>query len=351
MDCVELARSRGFENIVVCGSDGPLAADLERQGVRTYVLRHTGKWSFALSVLPMVRLFRSNSADAVLLYGQFAGFYGAVASRLTCVPAVYEADFPSFVTDAGVVSRIRNFVAEWVTCRLSRQTTVVSEADRREYVRGGLQKPTRLHLVPNGVRTPTADPARVQSLRHRLLDGGQYLLLAAGRMENQKGFDVLLHAMPAIVRRCPGVRLALVGDGPCKGSLAAIVTQEGLSDVVKFHPFQATLDAWILASDVVVIPSRYEPSGLIAREAMAGGRVVVASDVQGLSEAIEHDRTGVLAPPNDPASLSEALLELLGNDGVGKRLANAARVTAVEKFSREAMWARYESVLTGLCQK
>jgi glycogen(starch) synthase len=293
-------------------------------------------------------MFRSNSADAVLLYGQFAGFYGAMASRLAGVPAVYEAHFPSFVTDAGGMSRIRNFAAEWVTCRLSGETTVVSEADRREYVRRGLQKPARLHLVPNGVRTPTADPALVQSLRQQLLGGGRHLLLAAGRMEDQKGFDVLLQAMPTVVRHCPGVRLALVGDGPRKGSLEAIVSQGELSEVVKFHPFQATLDAWILASDVVIIPSRYEPSGLIAREAMAAGRVVVASDVQGLGEAIVHNSTGVLVSPNDPRSLAEALMELLGNDGVGKRLANAARVAAVEKFSREAMWADYESVITGL---
>jgi len=348
MDCVEMAASRGVENIVVCGSDGPLAADLQSRHVQTYLLSRTGKLSFAVSVPRLTRIFRSHSPSAVLLYGQFAGFYGAIASRLAGVPAVYEAHFPSFVTDAGPVSRLRNFVAEWVSCRLTRETTVVSESARAEYVRRGLQTATRLHLVANGVRTPTAEPNVIQSLRQRLLGDATHLVLAAGRMEDQKGFDTLLKAMPEIAEQHPGARLALVGDGARKASLEILASELGLSDVVSFHASQKTLDPWILASDTVVVPSRYEPGGLIAREAMAAGRVVVATDVQGLSEAIDSGRTGILVPPDDPQRLADAVIPILSGADMRDRMSSSARETATERFSREAMWLGYEAVIARL---
>jgi glycosyltransferase involved in cell wall biosynthesis len=346
-DAVELARDRGFHNIVACGQDGPLSSELVQMGVETHVLSHTGKWSFSLSLFPLVRLFRTHGVDVVLLYGQFSGFYGSIASRLAGVTAVYEAHFPSFVTDAGPLSRVRNFVAEWVSCRLSQATTVISETDRREYLRRGLQASERLHLVPNGVRIPDIDAHEVTALRHRLLGDGDRLLLAAGRMEDQKGFDVLIAAMPSVLRSYPGVRLALVGEGPRRESLRARLLELDLVDAVTIHDFQSSLDGWIAAADIVVVPSRYEPGGLVAREAMAAGRPVVASNVQGLTDAIDDGTTGLLIPPDDPSRLARALVVLLADPDLQDRLGQAARVAAA-RFSRQTMWAGYERVIVEL---
>lgn len=343
-ECVAAARQRGFENSVICGADGPLAAALEQQGVPTRVLRHAGKWSFARSVLPLARVLQADHVDVVLLYGQFAGFYGAMASRLVGVPAIYEAHFPSFVTDAGPISRLRNHLAEWVSCRLARVTTVVSEADRSEYLRRRLQTANRLFLVPNGVRRSGATPEDSQALRVKLLGRGRFLLLAAGRMEHQKGFDVLLKAMPAVVESIPDVRLALIGEGPGRRTLEALIIQLGLSGIVMMYDFQRPLDRWLYAADVVVVPSRYEPGGLVAREAMAAGCPVVASNVQGLAETILHGTTGLLVPPDDPQRLADTLKGLLSDPELRERFGAAARVAA-ESFSREAMWAGYEHVI------
>jgi glycosyltransferase involved in cell wall biosynthesis len=346
-DAVELAREHGFHNIVVCGRDGPLVFELTQMGVETHVLSHTGKWSFGLSLLPLVRLLRVRGVGATLLYGQFSGFYGAIASRLAGVAAVYEAHFPSYVTDTGPLSRIRNFVAEFVSCRLSGATTVISQDDLEEYRRRGLQAPERLHLVPNGVGVPVADPEEVETLRHTLLSGGDCLLLAAGRMEDQKGFDILLSALPPVVQRYPGMRLALVGEGPQRDALRANLVELGLTSTVKIHDFQHSLDAWILAADIVVVPSRYEPGGLVAREALAAGKAVVASSVQGLADAIDDGKTGLLVPPGDPQRLASALMSLLADPGLRRHLGGAARVAA-SYFSREAMWTGYEQVIVGL---
>jgi glycosyltransferase involved in cell wall biosynthesis len=264
MDAVQVSGDRGFRNVVVCGADGPLAADLLRADVLTMVLTHTGKWSFALSVPALVRFLRRERIDVVLLYGQFAGFYGAIASRLAGVPAIYEAHFPSFVTDTSLVNRVRNHLVEWMSCRLTGATTVVSDADRREYIRRRLQTPEHLYLVPNGVHLRCAPPDEVWALRLNLLGEGNLLLVAAGRMEHQKGFDVLLSAMPSVMQAHPGVRLALVGEGPCRAELDSLLTKLDLSDIVTIHDFQRPLDPWLQAADAVAVPSRYENGGISA---------------------------------------------------------------------------------------
>jgi glycosyltransferase involved in cell wall biosynthesis len=346
-DVVELARDRGFHNIVVCGRDGPLASDLTHMGVETYTWIHTGKWSFGISLLPLARLIKARDVDVVVLYGQFAGFYGSIAGRLAGVAAVYEAHFPSFLTDAGPLSRVRNFLVEWLTCRLSGATTVISEADREEYLRRGLLTPERLYLVPNGVRSPDVDAYQVALLRRSLLGSGDQLLLAAGRMEDQKGFDVLIASLPTVLRRHPGARLALVGEGRRRESLGVQVSELNLTHAVSIYDFQNDLDTWIAAADIVVAPSRYEPGGLVAREAMAAGRPVVASNVQGLADAIDDGKTGLLVPAGDPQRLADALDALLGDPELRDDMGQAARVAAA-RFSRESMWAGYERVIVGM---
>jgi len=295
-----------------------------------------------------VRLFRRYRPDAVLLYGQFAGFYGALASRLTGVPAVYEAHFPSFVTDGGVATRVRNHAVEWATCRLSCVTTTVSRADLQEYLRRGLQYPSRIHLVANGVNVASADPAYVDLLRRQLLGSGDFLVLGPGRLYDQKGFDVLLAAIPRVVEQCPPARLAIVGEGPSRNALESFVDVHRLTHAVRFYDFQRNLGAWMEAADLVVVPSRYEPGGLVAREAMAVGRAVIASDVQGLSEAIEHGRTGYLVHPDDPGALADAIVGLLRDGELRETLGRRARDAAAARFRREAMWEGYEGVLAAL---
>lgn len=350
-DCVELAERAGFDNMVVCGKDGPLSATLQKRGVKVYTLPWTGKWSFGLSVPMLIRLLRRERVDTTLLYGQFSGFYGAIACRVSGVPAVYEAHFPSFRTDRGIGSRIRNFVAEWVSCRLADETTVVSEADRKEYVRRRLQTPAHLHFVPNGVGVRSAPPEAVDALRQRLLGDGDVLLMAAGRLEEQKGFDVLLRAMPAVLAACPGARLALVGEGPQEALLAASVTALGLSGVVSMYRFQSDFETWLQAADIVAVPSRYEPSGLIAREAMAAGKPVIAADVQGLREAVDAGVNGILVPPDDSVQWADAIVTLAIDRERRAQVGHAAREEAVRRFSLDSMWAGYASVLAAAGQK
>jgi glycosyltransferase involved in cell wall biosynthesis len=141
------------------------------------------------------------------------------------------------------------------------------------------------------------------ALRRRfgLPDGPLALLL--GTLSERKGADVFA----AGVEAAPGWRGVMVGTGPLAESLAS-----SHPSVRQVHPVpSAQVPDWLRTADVVVVPSRREPLGLAAVEALACGTPVIASNVGGLREVVRDAENGLLIPPNDPAALTVALVRLV----------------------------------------
>jgi glycosyltransferase involved in cell wall biosynthesis len=158
-------------------------------------------------------------------------------------------------------------------------------------------------------------------------------VLFVGRLAAEKGIEELVEATGGIAR-------VIVGDGPLRHLVP---------DAVGFVP-PAELGRHYDRAAIVVCPSRREGYGVVAREAMAHGRPVVASAVGGLLDAIEHERTGLLVPPGDAAALRAAIERLLVDATLRARLGAAARERAGERFSwaaaTAATLAAYEAALS-----
>jgi glycosyltransferase involved in cell wall biosynthesis len=153
------------------------------------------------------------------------------------------------------------------------------------------------------------------------------LITTTGRMTPQKGFDDLIRAFPSILHSVPRSKLLLVGDGYLKGQLEGLARSEGVSDRTIFAGFvsdQRLLSA-LKSSDVVVIPSRFEPFGITALEAMAGGIPLVVSSVGGLAEIVEDNVDGIWVNPGDPGSIADGVVRLLTNSSMASRLAAKAK--------------------------
>jgi len=144
-------------------------------------------------------------------------------------------------------------------------------------------------------------------------------VLYAGRLSPEKGVLELVEA-------ARGLRLVVVGDG---------LLRDRVPHAIGAVP-HAELGAYYERAAVVAIPSRREGYGVVAREAMAYGRPVVASAVGGLLEAVEDGVTGLLVPPGDVAALEAALRRVLADEELGAHLGAAARKRAMELFSHEA---------------
>jgi glycosyltransferase involved in cell wall biosynthesis len=161
------------------------------------------------------------------------------------------------------------------------------------------------------------------------------LLLALGRLHENKAFDVLIEALAAL----PGAYLWIAGSGPLADDLAALADRRGVSRRLRMLGWRDDVAALFAAADVLVCPSRHEPLGNVVIEAWAQGTPVVAAATGGPAELIDDGVSGLLAPPDDAAGLVEAIARLLADHALGVRLAEAGR-GAYEAHFTEAMVVR-----------
>jgi len=149
------------------------------------------------------------------------------------------------------------------------------------------------------------------------------LITAVGRLTSQKGFDDLIRAYPIIRRVVPESKLLIVGDGHMRIELESIAERERVRDNTIFAGFvnDADLVGALRASDVVVVPSRFEPFGIIALEAMAAGAPLVVSRVGGLAEIVDDSVDGLKVEPNNPSAIAEATVRILSDRELATRLA------------------------------
>ena len=195
---------------------------------------------------------------------------------------------------------------------------VNSQAMHRE-LRDRVPVPESLVVIPNGVDTERFVPGDPAASRAEVL--------FVGRLVPDKGVDVLLRSFAAVRARLPEARLVVAGGGDQDLYLRRLARYFGL-------PPQVDFVGWLTGSelveryrraDVVAVPSRYEPFGLVALEAMACGRPVVASRTGGLAEIVDDGRTGLLVSPGDHLRLARALVKLLADDPARSSAGYAAR--------------------------
>jgi len=168
---------------------------------------------------------------------------------------------------------------------------------------------------------------------------------AVGRLVERKGFKHLIEAMPEILREWDRVTLVIVGDGPLEGSLRGLAASLGIGGRVRFLGFRRDLRYVMQAFDVFVLPSLREGLPIVLLAAMAEGRPVVASSVDGIPSFVHHEKTGLLVPPGDAGALAAAVLRLLGDRALADRLAKAGRALVAREASVKASAARVDGHL------
>jgi phosphatidyl-myo-inositol dimannoside synthase len=232
-----------------------------------------------------------------------------------------------------------------VALRASEASVAVSRHTRGLALRYGAD-PERIRLIPPGVDVPNgAAPERDPS--------ASPTVVTVARLEDRyKGHDVLLRSVALMKERLPSVRWLVVGDGPLRPELERLAARLGVAEHVHFlgAVSDAERDAVLRRADVFAMPSRLPRSGggegfgIAYLEAASHGTPVVAGNVAGALDAVVDGETGFLVDPEDPGAVAEALVRLLTDPALARRMGEAGAARARD-FSWRAVARRVEAVL------
>ena len=229
--------------------------------------------------------------------------------------------------------------------RASDAVTAVSEslarATRDNFCGDAL--PCEIEVIPNFVDTVAFSPDAAP------VDPGPPFAVHVSNFRPVKRVPWLVEAFDKATRGTDS-RLVLVGDGPDQGRCRELARQLGVCDRVSFLGPRDALPELLAPARVFLLASREESFGLSALEAMSCGTPVVATDVGGVSEVVEHGVSGLLARADDQDGYAECVRALLADDERAGQMSRAARAASAERFDRDNVVGRYEALYRRLIE-
>jgi glycogen(starch) synthase len=333
-------RARGHEVTVVSGRAHDAQADAETvSGVPVYRLRLrealvSGDPRRVAALCRDVAALRRRVAPDVIVVAALGplDLYLDMSARSHPAPLVVtpQQDIPARLLEPAALPGRTLRAARWVAC--------CSASIRDEVCAAAPELRPRSSVIYHGVPLPPAPGPPPLDPPH---------LLGIGRLVPFKGFDVALQAFRRVLDRLPRARLTLAGDGPERTALEHLAARLGVRDAVDFvgwvHP--GRVQALMSAATLVLMPSRWEGLPLVALEAQAAGRPVVASRAGGLPEVVVDGETGRLVPPDAPEALADAVLALLARPVELARMGHAARERAARVFDQVRCVDEYAALL------
>jgi glycosyltransferase involved in cell wall biosynthesis len=325
-------------DVVSLKPEGHYARRLTDQGVPVESLSLEGKPSLsdAKRLAAIIERVRPDVVHAVMYQAiqlaRMAKPHTSVAYKLVSSPRVnYRSrSLWTLLVDRWLKERDDLLIAE---CEASRKFLL----EKLRY------KPAKVITIRNGVDLAGWPASKIDRQKKRMelrLGSGDVLVGALGRLDRQKGFSTLIEAMAAL--KDTPLRCVILGDGPERARLEALVRKHHLESFVWLLGEKDEIPSWLSAFDLYCLPSLWEglPNALL--EAMALGLPVVASDVDGVPEAVTSGKDGLLVPPAQPAALAAALKSFAFDPAKRAALGAAAKATVNERFTLRRMIGEYE---------
>jgi len=326
-----LARNGASVHLVELASRGPaafgLSAGIETTSLFPAPVKIFNSW--VRIVWRLARLLRQRRIDVLVIVEATHALYGVAAARLAGVRCVVWEHFNFNVT----LNRRKRVWGRQIAARWADDVVVLTQRDIGLW-RTGCHVRARLVAIPN-MAPPVAEAGMVAR---------EPFVLAAGRLIEQKGYDLLLEAWRIVERdaRSEGWSLLIRGDGDDR---EALMRQAAGLARVTFAPAQGDIEHDYARCGLFVCSSRYEGLPMVLLEACAFGVPIVSFDCEtGPAEVIVHGETGLLVPPLDVAALAEALVALMADPVRRVRMGAAGRDKARE-FQSAPIIARWERLL------
>lgn len=333
-----------FRLHLVCTPElaGLMSPDLP-DDVEVFPIKLDKPWQ-TQSAMELALIIRKRKVEVLHSHLFYASLFASPVGWMCSVPVVVETPHVREFWRQGLKSRytIDRLVGRCVTHYIA-----VSEANGRYLTEEKGLPRRKVHVIHNGSDLKRFRDLSSNCMELKIAKGfrpEEPILLAAGRLEPQKGHSVLLDALPLVRRRFPNVRAVFAGEGSLLPQLQQQMTGLGLQGAVDFVGFQRNIEEWLSIADITVLPSFYEGLPLVAIESQAAGTPLVASAVDGTPEVVINEETGLTVPPGDSKALAEAICRLLADRKLRQQFGKAGRSLVFQKFSQEEQIRKTEQI-------
>ena len=333
-----------FDPLVLSFTDGPMIERLQDMQVPTKIISTTRP--FDVTKWKTVRNFiREQQVDLIHAHGTRANSNVLWAAKSLGIPVIYTVHGWSFHPDQrSFVRKIRILGERYLTDRSDVNISV--SASNQQTGKENLGRFTSV-VINNGIDLQKFDPTRAyKDIRSQLgIAANDLLVLFIARFTAHKQPLALIKAFAQAAAQLPHLHLLLVGDGDQKEEAIRLIDQLQLQDRITLEKFRQDVPDVLAAADIFVLPSLWEglPIGLL--EAMAMGKAIIASRVDGTKEIIEHGVNGWLVDTEDLVNqLRDALVQLAGDPAKRERFSLQAMDTVRQRFNAADMTRRIENI-------
>lgn len=295
------------------------------------------------NLLTLIGIIKKEKIDIVHGQGARAEFYARLAAgfagRRKCLSTLA---MPVEGYDVGPWKKYLYKILDRFSEQFVDRFLVVSTVLERIMVQDHGVAKEKVMKIYNGIETDHYKPEAMEEQRDRIrrefsIKDDECLIGAVGRLVWQKGFEYFLQSIPKLYQTIPNVRFILVGEGPFRKDLEDQTCSLGITGKIVFTGQRSDIRDMMAAMDVVVIPSLLEGFPMVTLEAMAMGKAIVATAIDGITEQITDGVEGLLTPPRDSRALTQAITTLATDRERRRVLGHAARKRVVSDFSVRTM--------------
>lgn len=297
------------------------------------------KWAGAISNVGRLRVLRktirSLKPDVIISFMDKTNILVLLATRGLGIPVIIsERTYPGSYRPGVEWEAMRRAAYRFASCVVAVTNDMRTALERR-----GIRN---IEVIPNPV-VPIA--ASGSAIRDGDTERGAGIVMAAGRLEHLKGFDLLIESFASLHRAHPGWELVIVGQGELRDELTRQAGACGAAHRIRFPGIVDDLPKALAEVQIFVLCSRNEGFPNVLVEAMAAGKAVVAADcLSGPREIISHGDNGLLVPVEDAGALARALDQLMSDAGLRQRLGESARKVA-ETYSLDGVMQKWDRIV------
>jgi len=346
-------QKQGYDVSVVCSPDKWIK-EIEQEGVPVKPIKMTRRISPFLDLITLIKLifyFRKQKFDIVHTSTPKPGFLGALAAKIVGVPIIIHSNFGFyFKKDSSWFNKKLFLLIEKTTAKYCDLVFLVGRSDIKTALKENIYPSDKIRYLGGWVDLDRFNPDRfnqefVERKKRELKINDQAKVIGINaRLVRDKGYYELFKAFSEVLKEFPQALLLIIGpEEPEKKDRInpdLVFKEFGIEKNVLFLGERTDVDEIYPLMDVFVLPSYREGVGISVLEALAMERPVIATDVGGIPDSVEHLKTGILIPSKNTDKLMKSLIFILNNPDQAKKLGQEGRKKIIKEFNQEFVFER-----------